>query len=138
MLADRRFYHTVRDLRLHFRDFLQTTRPEIGFSVPHNRDWIKFRLRVIVSNGSPASNVLVWRSRCFHVGKGSQEFCSCAWCVYNSAAPDTRRWVCFEIEASDYAEVVLAAFESCEEILPRCCISVHNSPACKDNFEVQD
>lgn len=116
VLANRCLNHTVHDLRLDLRHFPQTSGLQCWVCIPHDCYRVEGRRRVIVSYRCPACNIWVQRFSSLEVREGSEKVLCSAWCVYDSSAPDIGRRVSSQVEASDYAEVVLSAFQSSEEV----------------------
>jgi hypothetical protein len=132
------FNHAIHDLRLDLRNLPHTARLQFWFGVPQNCDGIEQRCRVVITNRHPACNIGVEVVGSFQLSIGRQQVGSSSRTVHNSTTPELRRWERFEVEASDYTEVVLATLESCEQIRARRRVRIDDFSTRKNNLKIYD
>ena len=92
---------------------------------------------MIVSDCDPTSNVwIVWTTLEFSEGRKKRS--GGVGPKNDPTAPDRPCWERFEIESSYHTEVVLPAFQGCEEVGLRCRICVNDFTTGEHDFEVDN
>lgn len=93
---------------------------------------------MVVPDRHPTCDVRVKRLGSLEVGESCKQVSCSARGKHDPATPDVRSGICLEVEAGDYAEVVLPAFQGGEEVGSGCCVGVDDFAAREYDFEVDD